>query len=300
MATILVLNGIPDAGFDPLRREGHTVILPPTLDRFPREELMALLPGCDAIVATSGVDREMIAAAPRLRHIANYGAGYDSVDTRAAAEAGIPVTNIPETVTDPTAELAIALLLAVCRRVGEMDVRLRAEQPEGLFGLGRYMGLSLRGMTLGIIGAGRIGGRTAQLAQAFGMNVIGYSRHGADPSVMEPASFEEVITRSDAVSVHCPLTPETRGLISREVIGRMKKGAVLINTSRGGTVDHDALCDAIASGHLFGAGLDVYPDEPHVPERLLTFPQIVMTPHVGSNTEQTRRIMAEACSRQIL
>jgi len=132
------------------------------------------------------------------------------------------------------------------------------------------------------------------------MHVTGYSRRGADPAVMEPASFDEVIERADVISLHCPLTPETRGIISREVMARMKQGAVLVNTARGGVCDYEALCDFLESGHLAGAGIDVYPDEPHVPERLLRYPNAVLTPHIGSNTAQTREEMARACGRQIL
>lgn len=301
MATILVTVGLPDAGFEEARVAGHTILMPAESARhYSKEELDELLPLADAVIACKAFTKDMIDQAVKLQHIANYGAGYDSVDIRYAAEKGIPVTNIPETVTDSTAELAVGLMLSVCRRIGELDVRMRREQPESLFGLGHLMGRSLRGMTLGIIGAGRIGGRTAQVASAFGMRVMGYSRRGADPNVMQPASFDEVIAQADVLSLHCPMTSETAGLISRDVMARMKPGAVLINTARGGVVDTEALCDMLESGHLAGAGLDVYPDEPHVPQRLLSIDTAVLTPHVGSNTLQTRAIMAQACCRQIM
>lgn len=298
MATILVNYGLPDGGLELL--EGHKVLMPEKMKTFSHDEVMALLPECDAVLAASRFDAEMIAAAPKLKIIANYGAGYDAIDWKEAAAHGVPVTNIPATVTEATAETAFALMLAVYRRVGEMNLRMRLEQPESLFGLGRDMGFNLRGQTLGIFGAGRIGSCMAGMAKAFGMHVIGYSRRGADPAVMEPVSFDELIERSDVLSLHCPLQDSTRGIISREVINRMKPGAVLINTARGAVVDTDALCDAVESGRLFGASLDVYPDEPHVPQRLLGLKRVVLTPHLGSNTMQTRRIMAEACSRQIL
>lgn len=298
MATILITNGIPTEGLYPLA--GHKLLIPEATKAFTQAELLELLPECDAVLAAGRMDAEAIRCARKLKIIANYGAGYDSVDVQEAARCGVPVTNIPATVTESTAELAFALMLAVYRRVGEMNLRMRQEKPESLFGLGRYMGFNLRGQTLGILGAGRIGGRMAEMGKAFGMHAIGYSRRGADPKVMEPVSFDELIARSDVLSVHCPLQESTRGIISREVIAKMKPGAVLVNTARGGVLDTDALCDAVESGHLFGAGLDVYPDEPHVPERLLGINHIVLTPHVGSNTSQTRAIMAEACSRQIL
>lgn len=298
MATILITHGIPAEGFHALA--GHKLLIPEPLRAFTKEELDELIPEADAVVAGGRLTGDTIRRAKKLKIIANYGAGYDSVDIAEAARCGIPVTNIPATVTEATAELAFALMISVERRVGEMTLRMRKEAPEGLFGMGRYMARSLRGMTLGIFGVGRIGGRMAEMAKAFGMNVIGYSRRGCDPAVAEPVSFDELIERSDVISLHCPLTDETRGIISRDVIARMKEGAVLINTSRGAVVDTDALCDALESGHLFGAGLDVYPDEPHVPARLLTLDNAVLTPHSGSNTSQTRCIMAEACSEQIL
>lgn len=301
MALIVVTVGLPEGGFELLTDAGHRVVMPSEATRaYTRQELLALLPEADAVVACNTFDAEMIHAAPKLKHIANYGAGYDAIDYREAARLGIPVTNIPETVTESTAELAVGLMLAVCRRIGEMNLRLRQEPTQNLFGLGREMGINLRGLILGIVGAGRIGGRTAQLASAFGMKPIGYSRHGADPSVMEPVSFDELIARSDVVSLHCPLTPETRGLISREVLQRMKPGAILINTSRGPVVDNDALCDMLESGHLSGAGLDVFPEEPMIPERIKAQSRAVITPHVGSNTRQTRLIMAQALARQIM
>lgn len=298
MATILITYGLPDEGFRALH--GHTILMPPPLTAYTKEEMLRLLPECDAMVAANAMDADMIRVAKKLKIIANYGAGYDSVDVAEAARHGIPVTNIPATVTESTAEAAYALMLAVARRVGEMTLRMRQEAPETLFGMGRFMGLNLKGMTLGILGAGRIGGRMAEMGKAFGMHAIGYSRRGADPAVMEPVSFDELIARSDVLSVHCPLNDASRGLINADVLARMKPGSILVNTARGAVVDSDALCDAVDSGHLFGAGLDVYPNEPHVPERLLTNPRIVLTPHVGSNTSQTRCIMAEACSEQIL
>jgi len=162
MAKILVTAGLPDGGLEELEAAGHEIVMPKEKCRgFTHEELLALIPDCEAAIACTAFDAETIHAGKQLKIIANYGAGYDSVDWREAAKCGIPVTNIPWTVTNATAELAFGLMLAVCRRIGEMDLRMRSEQPESLFGLGRYMGRTLEGQTLGIIGAGRIGGRMA-------------------------------------------------------------------------------------------------------------------------------------------
>lgn len=298
MANILISHGLPEEGFAAL--QGHTLIMPPPLQAFSISELTVRIADADAVIAAGALPASVIRAGKRLKVIVNYGAGYDKVDIAAAAELGIPVTNIPDTVTDVTAELAVGLMLAVARRIGEMNLRLRREAPESLFGMGLEMGVSLRGKTLGILGCGRIGGRVAELSHALGMRVIGFSRHGVKAAMVEPVHFDELLTRPDVLSLHCPLTEETRGLISREALARMKPGALLINTARGAVVDHDALADAVASGHLAGAGLDVYPDEPKIPPRLLEQERIVLTPHIGSNTREARREMARACAAQVL
>jgi len=298
MATILVSHGVPAEGFKLL--EGHNLVIPAPLSSFSKDELKEKIAEADAIVAVGKLPRETIQAGKKLKIIANYGAGYDNVDIQAAAECGIPVTNIPHTVTYDTAELAIGLMMAVSRRIGEMTVRMRQEVPESLFGVGRHMGRSLRGQTLGIIGCGRIGRQTAQIAKALGMKVLGYSRRGADPETVQPADLETLLRESDIISLHCPLTDETRGLIGKEAIEKMKDGVMIINTARGPVVDAQALTEALKSGKVAGAGLDVFPREPHVPQEFLELPNVVCTPHIGSNTSQTRDEMARACSRQIL
>ena len=298
MATILITHGIPTAGLEGLA--AHRIIMPAPLAAYSMEELQELIPQADAVIAGGKLPAEVIRAGKRLKIIANYGAGYDSVDIAAAAECGIPVTNIPDTVTDATAELAIGLMLAVSRRIGEMNLRLRREASAGLFGMGRYMGSTLQGRTLGIIGYGRIGRRVGQIARVLGMRVVACSRRGVSDEGVENASLEELLSRADVVSLHCPLTEQTRHLLDREAFGKMKPGAMLINTARGGIVDHDALAEALRSGKLAGAGLDVYPQEPSIPEALLAMDNVVCTPHVGANTAQTRAAMAEACAAQIL
>lgn len=298
MAIILVTHGIPGNGFHPLA--GHQIIMPPVLQAFSQEQLLHFAPEADAIVAGGRVSEDVIRAAKKLKIIANYGAGYDAVDISAAKACGIPVTNIPETVTEDTAELAMGLILAVSRRIGEMNLRLRSEAPESLFGMGRHMGKSLRGQVLGIVGCGRIGSRTAEMAKAFGMQVLGYSRRGCDPAVATPVSLNELLEQADVVSLHCPLTRETRNLMNSAAFARMKEGSLLINTARGAVVDTQALLDALNSGKLAGAGLDVFPEEPHVPAELLQHERVVCTPHIGTNTSLTRCEMAQACSRQIL
>lgn len=279
MATILVTHGIPAEGFSLL--SGEKIVIPKPLMQFSTDELAALIPAADAVVACGALPGEIIRRGTKLRIIAGYGAGYDGVDVRAAAE------------------LAIGLMLAVSRRIGENSLRVRAEAPENLFGMGRNMGRSLRGQTLGLLGCGRIGKRTAEIAAALGMRCIGYSRNGVNHPQVESVTLPELLAQSDVLSLHCPLTQETHRLLDRSALARMKQGSILINTARGAIVDCDALADALESGHLRGAGLDVYPDEPHIPPRLIALPQVVLTPHIGTNTQETRQRMAEECARQI-
>ncbi len=298
MATILITHGIPTAGLEALR--GHEMIMPAPLAAYSMDELRALIPSADVVIAGGRLPGDLIRAGKRLKIIANYGAGYDGVDVEAAADCGIPVTNIPWTVTDATAELAIGLMLAVSRRIGEMNLRLRRENPATIFGMGRFMGDTLRGRTLGIIGCGRIGTRVAQIAKALGMRVIGVSRHEVPADVAESCDLPTLLATADVISLHCPATPETHHLLNEDAFAAMRDGAVVINTARGAVIDYAALIGALRRGKLAGAGLDVYPDEPNIPAALLEMNNVVCTPHIGANTAQTRADMAAACARQIL
>ena len=259
---------------------------------------MQLIPQADAVIAAGKLPGDVIRAGNNLRIIANYGAGYDSVDIAAAAACGVPVTNIPHTVTNATAELAIGLMLAVSRRIGEMNLRLRKEDSTGLFGLGRHMGHTLQGRTLGVIGYGRIGARVGEIAKVLGMRVLAHSRHHIDG--VENADLPTLFAQADVISLHCPLTDETQHLLDGAAFAKMKQGVMIINTARGGVIDHEALLDALQSGHVAGAGLDVFPEEPRIPEALLALDNVVCTPHIGSNTAATRQDMLEACAAQIL
>ncbi len=293
MAIILITHGIPQAGLEALA--GHRIIIPPPLKAFAEDELLQHIASADAVIAGGKLPGNIIRAGRKLKIIANYGAGYDGVDILAAKDCGIPVTNIPDTVTQSTAELAVSPMLAVSRGLGELNLKLRKEPPASCFGMGLNMGRCLQEQTLGVIGYGRIGQKTAQLARAFGMQMIFH-----DPLIPGSITLPALLQTADIISLHCPLTAATRHIIDRSALAQMKRGAVLINTARGSVVDYEALCDALESGRLFGAGLDVYPDEPHIPARLLALDNVVCTPHIGANTEQTRRDMAAACAQQIL
>jgi glyoxylate reductase len=223
--------------------------------------------------------------------------GFDNVDLAAAEARGIWVTNTPGVLTDATADLAFGLLLAAARRIPESERFLRAGRFDGWAPL-LFRGADLFGATLGIVGLGRIGQAMARRARAFGMRIVYAGRRAVDAEVERAlearrVELDELLATSDFVSLHCPLTPETRHLIDAGALARMKKGAILINTARGPIVDEAALVDALRSGHLAGAGLDVFEREPAVHPGLLELENVVLTPHTGSATMGTRRRMAE-------
>jgi glyoxylate reductase len=302
MAKILVTHGVPMERFGVLRP--HVVLFPKPGKAFSREELLSLLPSCDAVVSCGALDAELLAACIHVKLIVCYGAGYDSIDLKAATALGIPVGNIPDSVTEATAQLAITLMLSLTRRVCEMDQLLREKKnTRKLFAMGRTMGVSLEGLTLGVVGMGRIGARVAELARALRMRVVYHNRSIKPYAVAGNARrlpLGELLRVSDVVTLHCPLTPESKGMIGVEEFKLMKPTAFFINTARGKLVDELALTEALEQGRLMGAGLDVFTAEPEVSERLKALPNVVLTPHIGSNTLYTRSRMAEQCSERIL
>lgn len=301
MANILINYGVPRQGFDDVLT-GHTLHIPTPGRMFTEEELAHILPTADAVVACTAFPASMVEAAANLKLICAYGAGYDSIDVAAATRAGVMVCNIPDTVTDATAEVAFAHMLGLARRMPFFDKAVR--QPEQcLFRMGENMGTTLKGATLGIVGMGRIGGKVADFGRLMGMKVLYHSRSPKpDRDVLGDVrvTLPELMSQADFVSLHCPSTPETRGLISREMLSLMKPTAYLINTARGPVIDQDALIDALRSHAIAGAGLDVFPDEPNVSPDLCALNNAILTPHIGSNTAGTRYQMAAEASRQIL
>jgi len=243
------------------------------------------------------IDAEVIAGGDRVKLIANYGVGFDHIDIEAAKAKGIAVTNTPGVLTDATADIAMTLLLMAARRAGEGERELRAGKWSG-WRPTHLIGSSLKGKTLGLVAFGRIGVATARRAHhGFGMKIAYYARREADAAVAEKlgATFypdlNGLLGASDFVSLHVPGGPETANLIDATALAAMKPGSYLINTARGGVVDHAALAEALRSGHLAGAGLDVYPAEPEVPSELLGLESVVLLPHLGSATVETRTAM---------
>jgi glyoxylate reductase len=255
----------------------------------------------EVLVATylDRVDEEILAALPSVRQVSSYGVGVNHVDLAAAARRGVAVTNTPDVVTDATADLAMALLLAAARRVCEGDRLIRAggwreAAPEFL------LGREVSGKTIGIVGFGRIGQAMARRAAGFGMHILFTSPREVTFAGATRVDLDALLSRSDFVSLHCPLTDATRDLLSRERIARMKPGAILVNTSRGPVVDEDAVAEALEDGRLFAAGLDVFRNEPRVPDRLRRAENAVLTPHAGSGTIETRTAMARMVWDEVL
>ncbi len=258
-----------------------------------RDELLRRVRGRDALLCmpTDRVDEAVMAAGP-LRLVASHSVGLDHVDLDAARRLGVAVTHTPGVLTEATADLAMALVLAVARRVVEGDAFLRAGRFEG-WRPDLLVGRDLHGATMGIVGLGRIGRAVARRAEAFGMTVIHCSRRSGLP-------LDELMARSDVISLHCPLTPETHHLVDRTALAHCTRRPILVNTARGPVVDEDALVEALEAGRLAGAGLDVHEREPAVHPALVGRSDVVLLPHLGSATDRTRRRMGELAVGAVL
>jgi glyoxylate reductase len=265
------------------------------------DALRAAVRDAEVLVVTyiDRVDAALLEAAPRLRHVASYGVGVNHVDLEACRRRGIVVTNTPGVLTDATADHTMALLLAAARRVAEGDRVVRAGgwtavDPAWM------LGTEVTGKTLGIVGFGRIGQAVARRAAGFRLRILYTAPRAVAVPGADRVPLERLLAKSDFVSLHVPLTPETRGLLSRERIAGMKVGAIVVNTSRGQVVDDAALAEALASGRLAAAGLDVFSDEPRVPAAYLSLPHVVLTPHLGSGTRETRAAMAAMVLEEVV
>jgi len=253
--------------------------------------------GCAGILCllTDSIDRALIDATPTLRVISSCSVGVDHIDLAAATERGIRVGNTPGVLTDATADLTLGLLLAVARRLPEADRLVRASEwsPERRWDPQMLLGSDLAGATLGIVGLGAIGCAVARRASGFGLRVIGWTRSGREVEGVESRSLDEVLAESDFLSIHVALADTTRNLIDAAAIAKMKPGAILVNTARGGIVDEAALAAAIDRGALAGAALDVFGEEPlEADSPLRNLPGVVFAPHIGSATYRTRERMA--------
>jgi glyoxylate reductase len=304
--TFAVTNRLPEPALAALREAGE-LRLDERTEAIPRADLLDLVQGADAILTLlhDRVDDELLeAAGPQLRCVANVAVGYDNVDLEAAVRRGVVVTNTPGVLDDATADLTMALVLAATRRVVEGDRLVRAGRP-WTWGMSFMLGSGLRGKLLGIVGLGGIGRRVAERARAFGMEIAYHSRHPAPAEVVaelgaERLPLEQLLERADVASLHCPLTPETHHLIGAPELTAMKPSAVLVNAARGPVVDERALAAALAAGEIAAAGLDVYEREPQVEPALLSLENVVLSPHLGSATVETRTAMAELAARNAI
>lgn len=262
-----------------------------------RDELLERVAGADGIVSTltEKVDADILdAAGPQLKVVANYAVGFDNVDLDAASERKILVSNTPDVLTEATAEFAISLILSLTRRVTDGDRFLRRRE-SWIWAPTMMLGTSPRDRLLGVVGFGRIGREVARLARALGMRVV-YSDVTDIPSdEYEQVSLSWLLENADVVSLHSPLSPETRHLIGERELAAMRRDAFLVNTSRGPVVDEQALIAALRAGQIAGAAIDVFEEEPKVPEALLEFDNVVVTPHLASATHATREAMGMLC-----
>ena len=293
-ARVFVTRKLPGDALDRLRAEHDVEVWPERLPP-PREELMARAPEVEGLLSllTDPVDAELIQAAPRLRAISNYAVGVDNVDVEAASARGIPVGNTPDVLTESTADLALALMLGIARRLAEGEAFVKAGE-WATWEPDLMLGRDLHGATVGIVGHGRIGQAVGRRLEGFGCEVLTNTRSGG-------VSLGELLERADFVTLHCPLTPDTRGLIDAGALRRMKPTAYLVNTARGPVVDTEALAEALTAGELAGAALDVTDPEPLPGDHpLLGAPNLLVVPHIASATHATRGRMADIAVDNLL
>ena len=261
----------------------------------------------DVVVSTYDypVREDVLALGKQLKLVANFGVGYNNIDVAYCHAHGIMVTNTPHTVTEPTAEHCFALMHTIAHRVAELDRKLRTEPEKIVFGVMNNLGVSLYGKQLGIIGMGRIGQAVARRAVACGMQVVYHNRHRLDAEIEQRydakyMTLDELLKTSDYVSLNLPYTAEVHHLIDREALEKMKSSAILINTARGAHVDEAALVEALRSGKILGAALDVYEHEPQISEGLLKLDNVVLSPHVGTGTIDGRMDMCWNVEENVL
>ena len=302
---ILVTYDMFREGFTELESK-YDVTFPEGRD-FTYDEVYAMIPEYDVLCSMFDfpVNKELIDHAPNLKLIANYAVGYNNIDVAYALQKGLTVANTPDPVTAPTANLALGLMIDAARRVTECDRKLRTLRKAMKVGVLENLGVNITGKVLGIIGMGRIGKALAKRANACGMEVIYHNRRQLYIEEetrlnVTYVSKEELLERADFVSLNAPYTPETYHIIGAEELKRMKNSAILINTARGPLVDEAALVEALKSGEIRGAGLDVFEDGDYPMEELLEMDNVVLTPHIGTQTTETRILMARTVCNNVI
>ncbi len=304
MSKIFATYPLPGPSFQELK-ELYELTVHPGPYPISREKLLEGVKEAEILICllTEKIDREILEGAPNLKVIANYAVGYDNIDLTWATVYDIAVLNTPDVLTDATADLTFSLLLAAARNLNRGEQLIRSGKWNG-WRPDLLLGTEVSGKTLGIIGMGRIGRAVARRAKGFSMKILYYSRSQLPPGLerdlgIEFIPLEELLQRSDFVSLHCPLTPETHHLLDREKLALMKRDAILINTARGAIVEEEALLESLKSGKLAAAALDVFENEPSINPKLLELPNLVLTPHLGSATVEARERMTEVLVRGI-
>ncbi len=303
---VLVTEPLPGKGIDLLSNRYEVTV--GQRGEFDRESrLLETIGSYDALLSclSNPVSRNVLKAGKNLRIVSNFAVGYNNIDVEAAKELGILVANTPDVLTEATADCAFALLLGVARRLRDAESQLRNGDFDGWHPFG-FLGTELYGKRVGIIGMGRIGRAFARRARGFSMQIYYHNRNRMDPQdeqqldAQYTSSIDELIESSDILSLHCPLTPDTKHLINRDRLSRMKSGAIIINTARGPVIDEPALASALHEKQIGGAGLDVYEKEPEVHPDLLTAPNCLLLPHIGSATTETRSRMSALAASSII
>ena len=301
---IVITRRLPEEGLSRIRQAGETWVSPWDGD-MPRSELLHDCPRADILVATPNdrVDGELMDAHSELKLVANYAVGFNNIDLDAARGRGITVTNTPGVLTEATADLAMALILATARRLVEGDRLVRRGEFKGI-APEFHLGWDLQGRTLGIFGLGRIGAALAVRARAFGLKIIYHNRRPTEEIgralEAEYVSFDDLLARSDFLSVNAPLTDETNHRFTMTEFRAMKQSAIIINTGRGPLIKEDDLAEALGLGLIAAAGLDVYEKEPNVTPALLEMENVVLSPHLGSATKEVRIRMAHLVADNVL
>lgn len=302
---VFITRELPGNAVELLVNSGIDVVVYGKNRQISRREFLQNAKDADGIISllSDKIDRDMISKLDNCKIIANYAVGYNNIDINAAKEKNIAVTNTPELLTDATAEIAIALMLACSRRIVEGDRLMRENKFSG-WAPELLLGIELSGKTFGLAGAGRIGMAAALRAKAFGMKVIYFSR--SKNEALEKAagakkvSLEKLMKTSDAISLHMPLTDKTRNLVDKDHLNLMKETAILVNTARGEILDEKELIKMLKARRIFAAGFDVYENEPLLNKELLKLKNVVLLPHIGSATFEARTKMAELCAKNLI
>ncbi|HEY3831244.1 MAG TPA: D-glycerate dehydrogenase [Acidimicrobiia bacterium] len=303
MARVLVTRRLPDGGLDELVAAGHELVGPkPDDEPYTPEELLEHAARVDAMITllTDRIDEPILSkgAAANLRVVANVAVGYDNIDWRTAQQLGVQVSNTPGVLDETTADTAFLLILAAARLASTAEADLRNGRWPG-WGINQYLGVDVHGATLGVVGYGRIGRAVAARASGFGMRVVHHSRQPSGaPGYVD--DLDDLVRQSDIVTLHTPGGPDTHHLIDDRRLRLMPRHAVLVNTARGTVVDEAALAAALHDGRIFAAGIDVYEREPAVHPDLLTAPNTVLLPHIGSASQATRRAMAQLAANAVI